>query len=88
MEHGQRKTSKTNNDKASWGKNCWNTELGKIANEYKIIIDGKYISNILKSEWKAEIKNKIVNYLEKTEQNEEKKQGFLQMIIGQRKNMT
>ena len=28
----------------------------------KFIIDGKYIINILKNEWKSEIKNKILNY--------------------------
>ena len=33
--------------------NSWYIELEKIANEYKIIIDGKYISNIKKSEWKV-----------------------------------
>ena len=52
--------------------NSWYTELEKIVNEYKKINDGKYISNIKKSEWKAEIKNKIVNYLEKTDQNEKR----------------
>ena len=29
-------------------RNSWYTELEKMANEYKIIIDGKYISNITK----------------------------------------
>ena len=46
--------------------NRWHTELETIAIEYKVTIEGKYINNIIK----VENTNKIVNYLEKTEQNE------------------
>ena len=35
-------------------------------------MDEKYISNSKKSEWKAEIKNKMVNYLEKSDQNKKR----------------
>ena len=62
--------------------NSWHTELDKIANEFKIIVDGKYISNITKSEWKTYIRNKIVNYLEKPGQNEKRyKTRFLRYDI-------
>ena len=33
--------------------NSWHTELQKIVNEYKIIIDGKNIGNNKKRKWKT-----------------------------------
>ena len=36
--------------------NSWYTELEKIASEYRMIIDGKYISNIKKANAKQKLK--------------------------------
>ena len=66
--------------------NSWYTELGKIANKYKIIIDGKYIKKINTVSGKQKVKIKwLIIYRKLVKIKKVIKQGFLEMIISQRK---